>query len=399
MLRGLIDEFKEFPATMALCALWVVVFVLMVVNQMAHGSVPTLGKLVLGIQGGHPFGEMTLDGLYRGEIWRPLTATFVHYGLLHIGLNLFMMYQLGALIESWYGPWQFLAVYAAIGYGGNLLSALIRHALGSNPLMASGGGSTVLLGLAALCAVVGWRSRTRIGDYLRSQMVGLLIATALLGQIVPIIDNWGHAGGALIGAMIGFAHRILIRTAHRPVAKWAGGLALILLVACGAAQVRDDLGESSRASRAARMSQTLRETWNFYLIVMQRSRLDHSTLIPDVYRRESFGSARVPAPETGSPESRSAGPLSPLDSPDEAFRAELKRRLDQLDAFRDDLGTGPTAADFRRFRSVLAQVLDRPPSDRVVLEMYGHLHALLRQAQPNQGAPVPGPGRPPEPPT
>ena len=54
-------------------------------------------------------------------------------------------------------------------------------------------------------------------------MVGLLIATAVLGRMVPIIDNWGHAGGALTGAAIGFAHRILIRTAQRPVAKWVGG--------------------------------------------------------------------------------------------------------------------------------------------------------------------------------
>ena len=52
----------------------------------------------------------------------------------------------------------------------------------------------MVLGLVALCAVVGWRSRTRIGAFLRSQMVGLLIATAVLGQMVPIIDNWGHAG-------------------------------------------------------------------------------------------------------------------------------------------------------------------------------------------------------------
>ena len=174
-----------------------------------------------------------------------MTATFVHYGLLHLGMNLYMMYQLGAVVETWYGPWQFLAVYVVIGFGGNLLSALVRYALGSNPMAASGGGSTVVLGLVALCAVVGWRSRTRIGAFLRSQMVGLLIATALLGQMVPIIDNWGHAGGALIGTAIGFAHRILIRTAQRPVAKWVGGLAVLLLIASGAAQVRDDRTEAS----------------------------------------------------------------------------------------------------------------------------------------------------------
>ena len=245
MVRRLIDDFREFPATMILCSLWVIVFALMVLDQKAQGHVPTKDELVLGVRGGHPFGELTVNALLQGEIWLPLTATFVHYGLLHLGMNLYMMYQLGAVVETWYGPWQFLAVYVVIGFGGNLLSALVRHALGSNPRVASGGGSTVVLGLVALCAVVGWRSRTRIGTVLRSQMVWLLAATALLGLIVPIIDNWGHAGGALTGAAIGFAHRILIRTAHRPVAKWSGALAVLLLIASAVAQVRDNRTEAS----------------------------------------------------------------------------------------------------------------------------------------------------------
>jgi membrane associated rhomboid family serine protease len=340
---------------------------------------------------------MTLNALYQGEIWRPLTATFVHYGLLHLGMNLFMMYQLGGLIESWYGPWQFVAVYVAIGSGGNLLSALVRHALGSNPQMASGGGSTVLLGLAALCAVVGWRSRTRIGDYLRSQMVWLLVATAVLGQIVPIIDNWGHAGGALIGAAIGFAHRLLIRTAHRPAAKWAGGLGVILLIASGAAQVRGDRIEAIRYGRAEQLqrrltsalkrvlaaetsARTLQETWDFYRLAADRSRFDHLALIPESYRHARQEPGLVPA----TPTPPAVEPLSLWDSPDEAFRAALKRHLDRLDSLRGDLATGPTAADFERLRALLAQVLNRPPSDRTVHEFFGHLDALIQRVQEDQ---------------
>jgi rhomboid protease GluP len=397
MLRGLIDDFKEFPATMTFCALWVVVFVLMVLNQVSQGSVPTLGRLVLGIQGGHPFGQMTLKDLFQGEIWRPLTATFVHYGLLHIGMNLFMMYQLGGLVESWYGPWQFVAVYVATGYGGNLLSALVRHALGSNPEVASGGGSTVILGLAAVCAVVGWRSRTRIGDYLRSQMVGLLVVTALLGQIVPIIDNWGHAGGALVGTAIGFAHRILIRTAHRPVAKWAGWLGILLLIASAAAQIRDDRIEAiargrsrqllqirlasarKRVLAAQQMPTTLQETWDFYRLATLRSQFDHASLIPESIRLAP--SEPRPVPQLAKP--ATAGGLSLWDSSDEEFRAELKRHLDRLDALRDDLGTGPTKDDFERLSSILGQVLTRPPDGRTFQEFFGHLIALIRRANQN----------------
>jgi rhomboid protease GluP len=402
MLRRLADEFRESPATMALCSLWIIVFGLMVLNLMSQGWVPSPRKLALIVPGGHPFGEMTPDDLFHGEVWLPLTATFVHYGLLHLGMNLFMMYQLGGLVESWYGSWQFLAVYVVIGYGGNLLSALMRHALwsvgtlerlaagtgllsatarhilGSGPRVASGGGSTVILGLAALCAVVGWRSRTRIGDYVRSQMVWLLIATAILGQIVPIIDNWGHAGGALIGAAIGYAHRILIRTPRRPVARWVGGLGVLLLIASGAAQLRDDrieaaaIGvERTRLEATARTVPTLQEIAGFYNLAWRRSRFERLSRVDESYRL---------APAETVPRST----LSLLDSTDAAFRSELGQRLGQLDALRERFGAGPAAEDYRRVRSLLARVFERPPTDRIVQEFFARMRILIGRARQDE---------------
>jgi len=384
MLRRLINDFKDLPATMTLCTLWVVVFLLMVLDQMAHDGVPTLGKLFLGIHRGHSFGEMTLGNLFQGEIWRPLTATFVHYGLLHLGMNLFMMYQLGGLVESWYGPWQFLAIYVATGAGGNLLSGLVRHVLGADPRVASGGGSTVILGLAALCAVVGWRSRTRIGDYVRSQMVWLLIATAVLGRIAPIIDNWGHAGGALIGALIGFAHRALIRNPQRPLAKWAGGLGVLLLIASGAAQIRENRIEKelawTRWKSATETVQSLRKIGVFYRFAARRAHFEQAIRLEEVIRLAP--PEIVPGAELLRP--GGARPLSLWDSSDEEFRTALRQYLDQLDALRDDVGTGPTAADFLQLRALLARVFTRLPSDRIVREFFDHFNALLRRAQQNE---------------
>jgi rhomboid protease GluP len=382
MLRGLIDDFRDLPATMALCGLWVVVFLLMVLDQAVQGAIPTPGRLFLGIPGARSFGAIMPGDLFQGEIWRPLTATFVHTGLLHIGMNLFMMYQLGGLVESWYGPWQFLAIYVVIGAGGNVFAALVRHALGAAPRM-SAGGSTVILGLAALCAVVGWRSRTRIGDYLRSQMVWLLIATALLGQIVPIVDNWGHAGGALVGALLGFAHRTLIRAPRRPMARWAGGLAVVLVVASGAAQIREDrleLAAFRRWQAATRTIQSLQEIASFYRVAVRRSRFEHMLLVNEASRH--IPSESIPGAEQLGP--GLFKPLSLWDSSDEEFRAALERYLDQLGSLRADLGTGPTAADFQQLQALLGHVFIRFPSDRIVREFAIHLSALVRRAQQNQ---------------
>jgi rhomboid protease GluP len=395
MVRRLIDDFREFPATMTLGSLWVVVFALMVLLQVAQGDVPAAGKLILGLRGGHPFGELTISELYQGEIWRPLTATFVHYGLLHLAMNLFMLYQLGPMVETWYGSWQFLAVYVLTGYGGNLLSALARHAQRLDPSLAAGGGSTVVLGLVALCAVVGWRSHTRTGLFLRNLMVGLLVATALLGRMVPIIDNWGHAGGALIGAAIGFAHRILIRTADRPVAKWIGGLAMIVLLAAGLAQTREGYIETRIASTERRWREAEQADWmlqrmmTFYVLAGRRSAFEHASMSTEVDRRRP--SELVPR-VTMSP-SLVVRPLSLLDASDEEFRAELKQYLDRLDALRDDFSDASTAADFQRLRTLLARVLDWPPrvldwppSDRIVREFLGRAGVLIRRARQNQAS-------------
>jgi hypothetical protein len=103
----------------------------------------------------------------------------------------------------------------------------------------------VILGLVGLCAIVGWRLRSRIGNLLYRLMVVSLIATALMGIALPrYIDNWGHAGGAIVGALLGFAHFAFIRGVSKPRAWGAGVLTGVAIALCGAAQVLADRRET-----------------------------------------------------------------------------------------------------------------------------------------------------------
>jgi membrane associated rhomboid family serine protease len=381
MLRELLDDARDFPATMALGAVWVVVFVMMVVGRLTTGPPPSLQDFLLGNVGGaHSYGDMTLNEIFRGEVWRVVTCTFVHYNVLHVGMNLYGLYQLGCLVESWYGSAQFLAIYLVIGGGGNVISALIRHARGLEPRMHSGGGSTVVLGLVALCAVVGWRARSRIGDYLRGQMVGILLFTAFLGQVLPIIDNWGHAGGALVGALVGFMHRILIRTATRPVARWAGVLATLVMLACGAAQWRDNriegvyraqvAAEERRVKDAQRVTVDLVNLDSFYPLAAMRSQFEHSGFVANSVLLANRQASR-PAPV------RSPGLLNvPLAN----FRLQQGQFQARLDAAARTLGSPPTEDDFRQVRRLLAGALERPPSPLMVRGFQFHLGALIRRS-------------------
>ncbi|MFO0952649.1 MAG: rhomboid family intramembrane serine protease [Isosphaeraceae bacterium] len=301
MLQQFREDVRDYPATMVLGALWVVVFVLMVWYQSTLPSGLSLPQLILGLRGGHRFGDMTLNELFAGEVWRTVTATFVHYGLLHIGMNIYALYHLGCLVESWYGSGPFVAIYVITGGLGNLLSGLVRHALHWDPNMPSGGGSVVVMGLVGLCAVVGWRARTRLGDYLRNQMVWVLVLTAAIGLILPffglpIIDNWGHACGALMGAAVGLGNGPLTRHAGRPAAGWAGFLGTLVLVASALAQVADDQAEVEQR-RQGEQARVRWEEEGLLLVQLDQIRdLYRTVALPNVITRGAIVKAVPPRP-------------------------------------------------------------------------------------------------------
>lgn len=246
ILRSLVRECRDFPATISICLIWIAIFAAMVASQLADGpSLPWTRWLFSGITDGHRFGDLTIPEVASGQVWRLVTSTFVHYSILHIGLNLLAMYQLGTLVESWYGSPQFVFVYGVIAGFGNLIAILVRSVNGWGPRVHSGGGSVVILGLVGLCAVVGWQHRARMGTLFYRQMVAVLVVTGLLGIALPgYIDNWGHAGGALVGALLGFGHRAFLRGISKPRAWGAGLLTGALMLLCGAAQVLADRREA-----------------------------------------------------------------------------------------------------------------------------------------------------------
>lgn len=363
MLRRLRRDFRDYPATMSLCTLWIIVYAAMVVTAYSEGEIGSWRGWLLGTPTGERFGDMTLRELARGQYWRTLTSTFVHYGLVHLAMNLFGMYQLGSLIEEWYGPWQTLSLYVVLGAGGNLASALIRQGLGSNPNIHSGGGSTVLLGFVGLCAVVGWRARTRMGDFLRGQMVAILIYTALLGLALPVvnyfvpmplIDNWGHAGGALVGAIVGFAHPWLDHNTKRRAGQATGLLAILVLAGSATLQWRADRLEAPQRiqDRLIRAQGTLEAL----------ARVEYHYKVDFVVAQR----ARTNRPGTRIPKERLTA---------------IRFALAQLDSTRRALDNGATRADFQRVRALLTEARNEPPGRQEFDAFLPPFQRLARRAR------------------
>src|SRR5262249_40779524 len=91
------------------------------------------------IRWGANWGPLTLGG----QPWRLLTCIFLHAGILHIGFNMWCLWDLGALCESLYGPWTFGAVYFISGVGASITS------VAWNPGGVSVGASGAIFGVAA----------------------------------------------------------------------------------------------------------------------------------------------------------------------------------------------------------------------------------------------------------
>ncbi len=247
-------EFRDYPATSWICVMWIVVFAAMTCVQLASGEALPLSRwLVFGFGGGERFGDLTLADLERGQVWRLVTCNFVHYSLIHVTLNVLAMYQLGTIVESWYGWHQLLFIYGLTGTGGNLLSALGRSWAHSGVAVHSAGGSVVIMGLVGLCAVAGWRSRTPDGRWLATVMLSFTVSTAALGWWFPsVIDNWGHAGGFAVGVVLGLLDRWFLASVRKPSAHVAGVLTLLLFVVAAGMQFVVD-----RREWPVRLEQTL----------------------------------------------------------------------------------------------------------------------------------------------
>lgn len=131
----------------------------------------------------------------QGELWRVITYMFLHASLLHLIVNMYSLYALGASVENFLGRWKFIVVYLVSGICGGLLSA----ATGSNSI--SVGASGAIFGLAGALLYFGYHYRTYLGEAIKKQIIPIILINLLIGYLIAGIDNFGHIGG-LIGGIL-----------------------------------------------------------------------------------------------------------------------------------------------------------------------------------------------------
>ena len=156
--------------------------------------------------------------------WRLVTAIFLHGGLLHVGFNMWVLMDIGPMVEEMYGSARYLFLFVVTGVGGYIASS----SFGNYP---SVGASGALLGLVGVLLAATTGRKSMAAQALRSALIRWLIYIAVLGFLMRGTDNYAHFGGLATGYALGrlMPDRTPADLSERRLADflgWAAGIAI-----------------------------------------------------------------------------------------------------------------------------------------------------------------------------
>ncbi len=193
------------PVTMSLIALNVLVFA---VELAAGGSIDGTGNWIynhgalfaagayvpggIGTLAAHQLAPgYHLVGVAHGEYWRLLSAAFLHYGPLHLAINMYSLYFAGTLLEQVIGSARFTLLYFGSGIAGSAGALLL------SPNSVTVGASGAIFGILGGLLVLERQGRIHSGG----QIMGLIILNLVFTFAVSGISVGGHLGG-LVGGIV-----------------------------------------------------------------------------------------------------------------------------------------------------------------------------------------------------
>jgi rhomboid protease GluP len=188
-------------------------------NPLSLFSPSNKSLLVLGATGTIP-----IDRFHRW--WSLVTANYLHGGIFHILFNMIALSQIAPLVIREYGAHRMVSLYTLSGVIGFWVSYLagVAFTIGAS---------------AAVCGLIGaslYYGKSRGGIYgkaIYKQIGAWALGLFIFGLLVPGINNWGHGGGivagAILGFLLGYQEKRKESLLHRILAGFCVGLTLLVL--------------------------------------------------------------------------------------------------------------------------------------------------------------------------
>jgi membrane associated rhomboid family serine protease len=153
------------------------------------------------------FRWQAFEPIKRGEVWRLVTPIFLHFGAMHLLFNMWMLWDLGRLVEGRLGSLKFFLLVLVIAIVSNFAQFYLTSLYdGRYAFNIFGGMSGVLFGLLGY-AWMKSRYDPQAEIYVHPNtvlfmMIWLVVcALGLIGHVA----NWAHSAGLVVGMAIGIA--------------------------------------------------------------------------------------------------------------------------------------------------------------------------------------------------
>lgn len=156
----------------------------------------------------------------QGEYYRALTSGFLHYGPIHLALNMYALWLFGPELERLYGRSRFIAIYVVATLGGSALEYVI-----GNPAAVGAGASGAVFGLFGAYFITARKIGMQTGG-----LVALIAFNLAFGFIVPNIGWQAHIGGLIAGSALAASFAYAPRGPRRTIVQAAGAVVILTLI-------------------------------------------------------------------------------------------------------------------------------------------------------------------------
>lgn len=205
--------FKAFPITLLIMVVCIGLFLLQIFSGV-DASQPSNDDLMR-------WGANFMPYSLNNDSWRMFSSLVLHIGLLHLMFNMFALYQFGQIAERMFGSINLLMLFLLSGVGGNLLSNYWDLSqLANQPPTISAGASGGIMGIGMALLIVSLRKSGFNGFKLDFRFLFIIMALNLgYGFLVSGINNAGHLGGAIMGAILALVYLLENRLKNQNFAK------------------------------------------------------------------------------------------------------------------------------------------------------------------------------------
>ncbi|HSI50236.1 MAG TPA: rhomboid family intramembrane serine protease [Ideonella sp.] len=162
-------------------------------------------------------GNLALLSL-TGELWRLGSSVFLHGGLLHLAMNMYMLWLIGPAAQRQLGRSGLLLVFLAGGWAASCASSgwfgwhlLREHVQGGSVghwmVVSAGASGAIMAVCGALLSSLAWqrlqRAPSRLGPGFGRSLGQVVLINLVAGSLISGVDQSAHIGGLLAGGLMG----------------------------------------------------------------------------------------------------------------------------------------------------------------------------------------------------